>query len=154
MLDKSKFKFKTQVRVRNYEIDWQGVVHNANYLLYFEVARVAYLEHIGVRVDINSIQHESKVMVVRNEIDYQAPARFGDILDVYTRISFIRDTSFAFEGILQHAELQQPIAQNVSFHVWLDHRTNRPMTVPTEFRSVVRKFEGDNALVTFPAMDI
>lgn len=152
MLDKSKFKFKTQVRVRNYEIDWQGVVHNANYLLYFEVSRVAYLEHIGVKVDINSIQHESKVMVVRNEIDYQAPARFGDLLDVYTRISYIRDTSFAFEGILQHAESKQPIAENVSFHVWLDHRTNRPMRVPTEFRSVIRNFERDDALITMPTM--
>jgi len=150
MLDKSKFKFKTQVRVRNYEIDWQGIVHNANYLLYCEVGRVAYLEHIGVKIDINSIQHESKIVVVRNEIDYRSPARFGDLLDVYTRISFIRDTSFAFEGILEHANSKMPIAENVSFHVWLDFRTNRPMQVPVEFRNVIRKFEGENALITIP----
>ena len=150
MLDKSKFKFKTQVRVRNYEIDWQGIVHNANYLLYCEVGRVAYLEHIGVKVDINSIQHESKIVVVRNEIDYRSPARFDDLLDVYTRISFIRDTSFAFEGILENAQSKMPIVENVSFHVWLDFRTNRPMQVPVEFRNVIRKFEGENALITIP----
>ncbi len=150
MLDKSKFKFKTQVRVRNYEIDWQGVVHNANYLLYFEVGRVAYLEHVGVKIDVNSIQHESKVVVVRNEIDYRSPARFDDTLDVYTRISFIRDTSFAFEGMLEHAQTKTAIAENVSFHVWLDFRTNRPMQVPNEFRGVIRKFESDNALITIP----
>ena len=151
MLDKSKFKFKTQVRVRNYEIDWQGVVHNANYLLYFEVGRVAYLEHIGVKVDVNSIQHESKVVVVRNEIDYRSPAKFDDLLDVHTRISFIRDTSFAFEGILEHAATKQQIAENVSFHVWLDHKTNQPMRVPNEFRSVIHKFEGESALITIPS---
>jgi acyl-CoA thioester hydrolase len=150
MLDRSNFKFKTQVRVRNYEIDVQGVVHNANYLLYFEVGRLAYLENLGVKLDVTIQQHESKVVVVRNEIDYRAPARFGDLLDIYTRISFIRDTSFAFEGILQHAESKQPIAENVSFHVWLDFRTNRPMRVPIEFRSVIRRFEGDSALITVP----
>jgi len=154
MLDKSKFKFKTQVRVRNYEIDWQGVVHNANYLLYFEVGRVAYLEHIGVKIDVNSIQHESKVVVVRNEINYRSAARFGDLLDVYTRISYVRNTSFAFEGILENAETQSPVAENISFHVWLDHRTNHPMQVPAEFRRVIRKFEGDNALITMPTSSI
>ena len=150
MLDKSRFRFKTQVRVRNYEIDWQGIVHNANYLLYFEVGRVAYLEHVGVKVDINSIQHESKVVVVRNEIDYKSPARFDDVLDVYTRISFVRETSFAFEGILENAQSNILVAENVSFHVWLDHVTNKPLRVPDGFRAVVRKFEGENALITAP----
>ena len=36
-LDIAKFKHETQVKVRNYEIDWQGIVHNAVYLYYFEV---------------------------------------------------------------------------------------------------------------------
>ena len=151
LLDRSKFKFKTQVRVRNYEIDWQGVVHNANYLLYFEVGRVEYLERIGVKVDVNSIQHESKVVVVRNEIDYRSPAKFGDVLDVHTRISFIRDTSFAFEGIIEHAETRRLIAENVSFHVWLDHTTNRPMRVPDVFRGVIQRFEGETAVISTPS---
>lgn len=150
MLDKSKFKFKSQLRVRNYEIDWQGVVHNANYLLYFESGRVEYLSRIGVKVDVNSIQHESKVVVVRNEIDYRSPARFGDLLDVHTRVSFIRDTSFAFEGIIEHAESKKLISENVSFHVWLDDRTGEPKRVPDEFRGIIRRFEGDNVLITMP----
>lgn len=145
-----KFRFKTQVRVRNYEIDWQGIVHNANYLLYCEVGRVAYLEHLGIRVDINTIQHESKVVVVRNEMDYFSPARFGEILDVHTRISSIKNTSFIFEGILLEAETLRRIAANVSIHVWLNHRTNEAMTVPDDFRRAVQKHEGENAIISWP----
>ncbi|MFN0158239.1 MAG: acyl-CoA thioesterase [Bacteroidota bacterium] len=145
-----KFRFKTQVRVRNYEIDWQGIVHNANYLLYCEVGRVAYLEHLGIKVDINSIQHESKIVVARNEIDYLSTARFGETLDVHTRISSIKNTSFIFEGILQEAETKRLVASNVSIHVWLNHRTNKPMTVPDDFRRSVQKFEGENALIVWP----
>ena len=38
------FRFATDVRVRFAETDAQGVAHNANYLVWFEVARIAYLE--------------------------------------------------------------------------------------------------------------
>ena len=63
---------------RSYEIDWQGIVHNAVYLHYFEVGRIEYLNTIGAKVDINTINLDSKVVLARNEIDYRNPARFGD----------------------------------------------------------------------------
>ena len=149
-MEKSRFKFKSQVRVRNYEIDWQGIVHNANYLLYFEVGRVAYLEQLGVKVDINSIQHESKIVVARNEIDYFSAARFGEVIDIYTRISFIRNTSFAFEGILEDSKGHRLIAENTCIHVWLDQRTNQPTPVLDSFRKVVQEYEGKNVSITWP----
>lgn len=147
-MDKTKFRHKTQVRVRNYEIDWQGIVHNANYLLYFEVGRVEYLEHLGIKLDINTIRHESKVVLARNEIDYRSPARLGDIIDVYTRISFIRNTSFAFEGMLEDSSSNRLIAENVSVHVWLDAASDQPVPVPTEFRETVRRFEGEHVRIS------
>lgn len=152
--DTSLFKHKTQIRVRNYEIDWQGIVHNAVYLLYFETGRVAYLEHLGIKVDINTIQHESKVVVVRNEIDYRSPARFGESIDVHTRVSFIHNSSFAFEGILEEATTHRRIGENVSIHAWLDHRTGKTMLVPDDFRRVVQKFEGGNARILWPSHQI
>jgi len=66
-----------QLRVRNYEIDWQGIVHNAVYLHYFETAGWAYLENLGLELNIVTIRNESHVVVAGNEIDYDSPARFG-----------------------------------------------------------------------------
>jgi acyl-CoA thioester hydrolase len=151
-MEKSRFKHKMQIRVRNYEVDWQGIVHNANYLLYFEVGRVDYLQDMGIKVDMNTIQRDSKVVLVRNEIDYRSPARFGELIDIYTRISFIRDTSFAFEGILEEATAGRRVAENVAIHVWLDHRTDHPRQVPEEFRRLVHDFEGDNAVIQWPPL--
>jgi acyl-CoA thioester hydrolase len=146
-VEKVKFKHRTQVRVRNFEIDWQGIVHNATYLLYFETGRVEYLEALGIKVDINTIQSTSKVVVVRNEIDYRSPARYGELLEVYTRISFIRDSSFAFEAFIEEATAGRLVAENISFHAWLDHRTDKSMTVPDDFRRKVREFEGENVQI-------
>ena len=150
MKDLGKFRFKSQVRIRNYEIDWQGIVHNAAYLLYFETGRVEYLEHLGIAVNIHTIQHESKVVVVRNEIDYISPAKFGETLDVYTRIAFVRNSSFAFEGVMQTVAGSRLIAETVSVHVWLNHLDDRPLPVPDAFRRLVRQSEGENALVDWP----
>jgi len=42
------FRFETDVRVRFAETDAQGVAHNSNYLVWFEIARIDYLErHAG-----------------------------------------------------------------------------------------------------------
>ena len=112
--------------MRNYEVDWQGIVHNANYLLYFEVARIEYLKHVGITLDINAIQNESKVVLVRNEINYRFPARFDNLLDVWTRISYIKDTSFAFEGLIVAASSMQVISENLAVHVWIDPETDEP----------------------------
>lgn len=150
MTDRDKFKHKSRVRVRNYEIDWQGIVHNANYLLYFEVGRIDYLEHLDIKIDIHSIQHESRVVVARNEIDYRSPARFGEFLDVYTRISFIRNSSFAFEAYIEETVSKRLIAENVSIHVWLDQFTGNPRPIPESFRSLVKDFEGRNLLMSPP----
>ena len=146
-MDKSLFKHKTQVRVRNYEVDWQGIVHNANYLLYFEVGRIEYLKSLGVKVDLTTIKNESKVVLVRNEIDYKSPARFDDLMNIYTRISSIRNTSFVFEGLMEHATTNKPISEDVAIHVWLDAKTGAPVTVTDVFRGLIRGFEGDAAAI-------
>lgn len=143
-MDRSKFKFKTQVRVRNYEVDWQGIVHNANYLLYCEVGRIEYLKHLGARVDMSTIRGDSKVVLVRNEIDYKSPANFDELLNVYTRTSLIKNSSFAMEGMLEKANSGEIVAENIAYHVWLDPSTDRPKSVRDEFRSLVQAFEGTN----------
>jgi acyl-CoA thioester hydrolase len=150
MSDLERFRFKSQVEVRNYEIDWQGIVHNANYLLYFEVGRIAYLRHLGVEVDGAAIRGQSNIVIVRNEIDYRSSARFGETLDIYTRIVVIKDSSFTFEGILQESGSGRRVAENRSVHVWLDPRSAEPVRVPDAFRRSDRTFEGNNVAVESP----
>jgi acyl-CoA thioester hydrolase len=153
-MKKEFFHHHTQLTVRNYEIDWQGVVHNAVYLHYFEVGRIEYLNTLGAKVDVNSINHESKVVLARNEVDYRTPARFGDKITVYSRISLIKTSSFIFEGILERDATQEVVAENVAVHVWLDDKTNAPMTVPQEFRRLVQKFEGTNCIIHWPTITV
>jgi acyl-CoA thioester hydrolase len=143
-MNRTLFNTDTSIRVRNYEVDWQGIVHNANYLLYFEVGRLEYLKHIGVKINMKSIQGESKVVLVRNEINYKSPAKFDQLLKVYTRISKIKNSSFVFEGMIEDAENGFLIAENWAYHVWLNGKKDEPMSVPEHIRKAVEKFEGNH----------
>jgi acyl-CoA thioester hydrolase len=148
MRDRSKFKHKVEVVVRNNEIDWQGIVHNAVYLHYFEVGRMDYFATIGFPIVIGAGSRDHKIVIGRNEIDYRSSARFNEELDVYTRIGWIRNTSFALLGFIEERNTKRLIAENMSLHVWLDKGTEEPTPVPQFFRDIVRKYEGDDVLIT------
>jgi acyl-CoA thioester hydrolase len=143
-MEKSRFRFSTQVRVRHFEIDWQGIVHNSVYVLYFEAARIEYLKNLGVKIDIRTINEESKMVIVRNEMDYMSPAKLDNLLKIFIRISNIGNSSFTFEGIMENAETGQLIAENRAIHVWLDPTTDEPKRVDEDFRLLVQKYEGEN----------
>ena len=82
-------RFSTDVTVRFAETDAQGVVHNANYLIWFEVARVAYLaEYAGGYSSIREQGIES--FVLESHIRYRQPAHFDDRLRVHTRVGEVR----------------------------------------------------------------
>ena len=153
-MEKEKFKQRHQVRVRSYEVDWQGIVHNGNYLLYCEIGRMEYMKQLGARIDLASLKYDSKVVLVRNEIDYKSPARFDDLLTVHTRVSAIRNTSFVMEGILENADTGERLAENVAYHVWLDPGTTRPRSVPDEFRRLIQSFEGGDCEMFWPSVKV
>jgi len=143
-MKKQLFNFKTSVRVRTYEVDWQGIVHNTVYMLYCEVGRTEYLKHIGADLDLNKVNTSNRVVLSRNEINYLSPARFDMEIDVHTRIAEIGNSSFVFEGLLIDASTGTVLAENRAFHVWLHPETDKPMQVPEVFRKRVRSQEGSN----------
>src|SRR5262245_54420970 len=100
-----KYHHKYQLRVRNFETDSLGIVHNAIYLEYCEIGRVEYARGLGFRLLPSGILgNYLRINVRRNEINYEASAKVDDLVDVYTRISYIKNSSFCFEHILLNAE--------------------------------------------------
>ena len=74
--------FSWPVRVYWEDTDAGGVVYYANYLRFLERARSEWLRGLGFEQD-RLRDREGVVFVVRRvEIDYLAPARFNDALEV------------------------------------------------------------------------
>jgi acyl-CoA thioester hydrolase len=136
------FGFATEVRVRFAETDAQGVVHNAVYLVWFEVARVAYLaEHAGGYPALRARGIEA--VVTEASVRYGAPARFDDVLAVHARCVGVRGARFRFEYALERAG--ERIADGWTAHACVDAGTLRPVRVPGWLAEAIERAESRTA---------
>lgn len=138
-----KYKYKYQVRVRNFEVDSLGIVHNAIYLEYCETARFEYIRSLGFKFLPGTVIDDGlRIMVKRNEINYYHPARIDDLIDVYTRISYIKNSSYCFEHVLINPESNVLYCDNKSIQVNLNLETNKPERIADRYRELIIDFEG------------
>ena len=139
-----KFKHKYHVRVRYFEVDSQAVVHNARYLEYCEAARVEYLRDLGRKVNPGAMDENIKVMIKKNEIIYHFPAKLDDLIDIYTRASYIKNSSLGFEQVLVNHDSGVMLCTLNVVHVYLDPQTNESARIPDNYRKMFKDFEGEN----------
>ncbi|HRI64911.1 MAG TPA: thioesterase family protein [Polyangium sp.] len=71
------------LRVRFCETDLMGIVHHANYLIYFEAGRVDWLHRRGVRYE-NWVAMDVHLPVVDAALKFRKPAKFDESLVVET----------------------------------------------------------------------
>jgi len=90
------FSFSTDVRIRFAETDAQGIAHHASFVVWLEVARVAYLAaHAGGYQAIRERGFEALTTEVC--VRYQRAAYFDEILRVWTRCGDLRGARFTYE---------------------------------------------------------
>ena len=123
------FRFSTEVSVRFAETDAQGIAHNAAYLVWFEVARVAYLDRFdggypGLRAQ------GVEALTIESHVRYLAPARFDDRITIHTRIAERRGARFRFEYALERPADGALVADGWTGHACVDAVTFRPTRVP------------------------
>lgn len=148
-MDLKKYKHKYQVRVRNFETDSQGIVHNAIYLEYCEIGRVEYVRQLGFHLLPTGIfDNNLKINVKRNEINYESPAKLDDVVDIYSRISYIKNSSFCFEHLLINSNTGALYCTQKSVQVNLNAATNMPERLPDSIREIIINFEGTNLEIT------
>jgi acyl-CoA thioester hydrolase len=121
--------FRTPVRVRYADTDAAGVVYYANYLTYFEVARVHLLRELGM--PITEIERRGVYLpVVEASCRYRRSALLDDLLEVnlwLARVEHVR-FSFAYEirrdgellttGRTRHAVVDRQTGCSVPYPDW------------------------------------
>lgn len=73
----TKYVYEREMEVRDYELDAEGIVNNANYLHYLEHTRHGFCVENGI--SFAQMQEKGVIPVLnRVEIDYKMPLRSGD----------------------------------------------------------------------------
>lgn len=74
-----------QIRVRYAETDRMGLLHHANYLIYFEQARTELLRQMGLTY--KDLEDQGFLLVLTKvEVRYKSPARYDDVLSIRTTV--------------------------------------------------------------------
>jgi acyl-CoA thioester hydrolase len=77
---------ETTIRVRYAETDRMGLLHHANYLVYFEQARTELLRQAGG--NYKELEDRGYFLVITKvEVRYKSPARYDDLLTVRTTVT-------------------------------------------------------------------
>jgi acyl-CoA thioester hydrolase len=132
------FTHTAEVSVRFAETDAQGIAHHAAYLVWFEVARVEYLDRFaGGYPAIRAGGVEATTTEVR--VRYLEPARFADRLRIHTRCRDVRGARFSYEYEVERDGVT--IAAGETRHACVDAATMRPTRVPGWLAEAIARAE-------------
>ena len=136
---KPPFRYSAFSRVQFSDTDAQGVVYYGRYLPYFDLARTEYHRHLG-RVHLDNVDFAMRAVTV----EYLAPARFDDLLEIFVRVERIGTTSITYDHAAYRVDdgddMLMATAKATLVCIALDGR--RAVPVPEAFRERISRFEG------------
>lgn len=138
---KPPFKYSALDRVGFSDTDAQGIVYYGRYLPYFDLARVEYHRHLGMEY---TGRREREFVMRACAIDYLAPARFDDLVEVFIRVARIGRTSVTYECAAYRVEDDVLMVTAKQTLVLVELSTHTAAPVPKWFRETIRIFEGDD----------
>jgi acyl-CoA thioester hydrolase len=133
------FRFLHRLRVRWAEVDKQDIVFNGHYLTYFDVAITEYWRACGLPYPAITDRWSSDLFVVRASLEYRAPARYDDDLDIGVRLAAIGTSSLRFEIAIFRGD--EHLITGELVYVNADATTRKSLPVPDELRTILERFE-------------
>ncbi len=136
----SEFPVSIALPVQWGDQDMFGHVNNTVYFRWFESARIAYLERIGLS-DLMTKQRVGPILAAIG-CNYRKQLTYPDMVDVGAMVVKLGRTSVTMVHALFSRRQQALIADGQSTIVVFDYETQRPMPVPAEIRAAIEKIEG------------
>ena len=124
---------ETQLSVRYAESDQMGIVYYANYLIWFEVGRVAWCKAKGFHYAEMESQDNRLMVVAEASCRYKAPAHFGEEITVRTALAKATDRLIRYRYEVRKKETGQLLATGQTAHLVTDPEL-RPARLPESYR--------------------
>lgn len=124
------FKYSALTRVWFSDTDAQGVVYYGRYNPYFDLARGEWLRSLGL---LHRGGGDAEFVMRANDVEYFAPARFDDELEIHVRARFGR-TSMTFDLAAFKVPEETLLVTAHQTLVYIDRASRRPTAISDEYR--------------------
>jgi acyl-CoA thioester hydrolase len=128
--------FETQIRVRYAETDKMGIVHHANYLVWFELARSEFCRARGFSYKEMEEKDNALLVVAEAYCRYKSPAFYEDVLTLRTKLAEIRSRSIRFIYEIYRAADQTLLAEGETLHLVTDEN-KKVRKLPETYRELL-----------------
>ena len=135
------FRYSALARVWFSDTDAQGIVYYGRYLPYFDHARTEYHRHLS---NAPFTRAEGDLVMRALRVEYHAPARFDDLIEVFIRVARIGRTSVGYELAAYRREDDVLMVTAQQTLVLVDLGERRPRAIPDEYREKIGDFEGED----------
>jgi acyl-CoA thioester hydrolase len=137
-LVKQDFKAFWEATVRYYELDPQGVMHNANHVAFFDQAITAYFKHINYDYlkdieDTNKDFHTVQVLV-----QYNKPLYFDQVVEVGAKIKEIGNSSMTWIMGMFLKETGELVSSCEAIHVYTDQKKMKPTPITEDLKKKLK----------------
>jgi acyl-CoA thioester hydrolase len=133
---KPPFRYAAFTRVGFSDTDAQGVVYYGRYMPYFDLARTEFHRHLG-RVHLGGVDFAMRAVTV----EYVAPARFDDLLEVFVRVERIGTTSMTYDHAAYRIEDDTLMASAKATLVCIALEKRTAVPVPPALRAQIESFQ-------------
>ena len=121
-----------KIKIYYHHTDCGGVVYYSNYLKFLEEARTEFFSEKGFSIK-ELAQNGTMFVVARQEVDYKAPAVYGDVLEIRTKAAEISAVKIIFENEIYNQN-SQLLTKAKTILVCVD-KNLKPKAIPEEIRS-------------------
>ena len=135
---------ETTLNVRYAETDQMGVVHHANYLVWFELGRTEYCKAKGFSYRDMEIEEDALMVVAEIYCRYKSPAFYDDTILVRTKLEEIRSRTLRFVYEIFRPSDEKILVEGESMHIFTD-RNNKVRSLPAKYKELLAK--------EFPTLD-
>ena len=135
------FRFSHRLRVRWSECDPQGIAFNGIFLSWMEVGQAEYFRNIGVSLYTLAESNTFDTIMVKVGLEFHAPARLDDEIDLHLRVVRLGDSSFTMECEVHRTGEPTPLARIEAVYVSYDTAQERSRPIPEDIRRLMAQFE-------------
>jgi acyl-CoA thioester hydrolase len=122
-----------RTRVRYAETDQMGVVHHANYPIWFEASRSEFCRQRGI--DYGQVERDGMLLpVLELRVRYLQPALYEDEVEVQTRVVEIRRSLLRIQYEVWRADTK--LAEGETLQMLVAKATFKPVRFPSELTAL------------------
>ena len=127
---------ETEIRVRYAETDQMGIVHHANFLVWFETGRSELCRSCGFSYKQMEEQDNALMVVAESYCRYKSPAYYEDVLTIRTKVIEVRSRSLRFFYEIHRSSDDMLIAEGETLHVVTD-KNKKVRSLPSTYRDLL-----------------